>query len=105
MKIAIFAMAAMMAAIPLVPALAEDAAGGASTVAPSAKFTLDTPIQTLVADAQAKAVLDKFLPGTTTHPSYGMFKGMSLRQVQPYSGGAITDQALADVERELAAIQ
>ena len=59
----------------------------------------------MVADVQAKAVLDKFLPGTTTHPSYKMFKAMTLRQIQPYSGGAITAAALADVERELSTIQ
>lgn len=102
MKIAIFAIAAMM---PLVPAVAQEAVTQAGAVAPSAKFTLDTPIQTLVADAQAKAVLDKFLPGTTSHPTYEMFKAMTLRQIQPYSGGAITDAALADVARELSAIQ
>lgn len=102
MKFAMFALAVM---VPLVPAVAQEAVPEAVTVAPSAKFTLDTPIQTLVADVQAKAVLDKFLPGTTTHPSYKMFKAMTLRQIQPYSGGAITAAALADVERELSTIQ
>ncbi len=102
MKIALFAIAAML---PLVPAVAQEAVPEAATVAPSAKFTLNTPIQTLVADVQAKAVLDKFLPGTTTHSSFEMFKAMTLRQIQPYSGGVITDGVLADVERELSTIQ
>ena len=102
MKIMLFAVAALL---PFAPLAAQDAHGAHAAMATAAKFTLDTPIEALAADPAAKAVLDKFLPGTTTHPSYDMFKGMTLRAVQPFSGGAITDEALANVERELAAIK
>ncbi|TGX53616.1 hypothetical protein E5A73_12390 [Sphingomonas gei] len=73
--------------------------------AATAKFSLDTPIEALVADPQAKAVLDADLPGVSTHPSYDMFKGMSLRAVQPMSNGKLTDEALKKVETDLAAIK
>lgn len=71
----------------------------------TAKFNLDTPIETLAADEKAKAVLMADLPDLLPHPSYEMFKGMSLRQVQPYSEGKITDEVLAKVETDLAAIK
>jgi hypothetical protein len=83
------------------------AAAAPATAAPAAtaKFSLDTPIEALVADAKAKAVLDADLPGVTTHPSYDMFKGMSLRAVQPMSDGKLTDEMLKKVETDLAAIK
>nr|WP_294813427.1 hypothetical protein [uncultured Sphingomonas sp.] len=83
------------------PAVAPAAAAPAA----AAKFSLDTPIEALVADAKAKAVLDADLPGVTTHPSYDMFKGMSLRAVQPMSDGKLTDEMLKKVETDLAAIK
>ena len=36
------------------------------------------------------------------HESYPMFKGMSLKQVQPYAQGRITDEQVAKVAAELA---
>ena len=81
------------------------AAAPAAAPAAAAKFGLDTPIEALVADAKAKAVLDADLPGVTTHPSYDMFKGMSLRAVQPMSDGKLTDEMLKKVETDLAAIK
>ncbi|MGB5778035.1 MAG: hypothetical protein WBH10_03035 [Allopontixanthobacter sediminis] len=102
MKIALFAATALL---PFAPIAAQDAPAAEAGEATAAKYTLDTPIETLAADPAAKAVLDKHLPGTTTHASYDMFKTMSLRAVQPFSGGAITDEILAQVERDLAAIK
>ncbi len=67
-------------------------------------FTLDTPIRLLVADAAAKAVLDRELPGLTTHRHYEQFKGMSLRGLKPFSGGLISDERLQAVEAALKAL-
>lgn len=77
----------------------------ADAPAAAAKFNLDTPIEVLAADEKAKAVLMTDLPDLLPHPSYESFKGMSLRQVQPYSQGALTDELLAKVETDLAAIK
>ena len=41
----------------------------------------------------------------TAHPAYEQFKGMSLRQVQPFSEGQITDEMLKKIETDLAAIK
>jgi hypothetical protein len=67
-------------------------------------MSLDTPIETIVANPAGKAVLDKDLPGLTTHPAYDQFKSMSLKEVQPMSQGAITDDQLAKTGADLAAL-
>ncbi len=80
------------------------AAAPAATASTTARFNLDTPIETIAADAAAKAVLDADLPGVTTNEHFDMFKSMSLHQLQPMAGGRLTDEALARVARDLAAI-
>ncbi|KTF68199.1 hypothetical protein ACNFJ7_12385 [Sphingomonas sp. HT-1] len=87
------------------PPAAAPAPAQAATPASAAKFSLDTPIEQLIADPKAKAVLDADLPGVSTHPALDQFKTMSLRAVQPFSNGALTDEMLAKVEKDLAAIQ
>ena len=44
-------------------------------------FTLDTTLGTLLDDPQAKAVLDKYLPGISSNPLAEMAKGMSLNMI------------------------
>ena len=88
------------------PALAQTAPAPAPTTAPApAKFSADTPIQDIVADPAAKAVLDKNLPGLTGLPEYEMFKGLSLKQVQAYSNGKLTDAMIAKTNADLAEIK
>lgn len=107
---------AALALCVAVPAVAQDASGQnaapapAPAPAPSAtpaapRFTLDTPIQQIVDNPAARAVLDTAMPGVSTHPSYEMFKGMSLREVQPYSNGVITDAMMTATAEGLARIQ
>ena len=60
--------------------------------------------QAAAAAPAGKAVLDKELPGLLTHPAYDTFKAFSLKALQPYSNGLITDERLAAVEAELKAI-
>ena len=113
----LIACAATLTVLTVVPALAQTtvttpSTGGATTTTTTtttttaaAKYTLDTPIETLVADAAAKAVLDADIPGMTTHPAFDQFKAMSLKQLQPISQGQITDEQLAKVATGLAAIK
>ncbi len=44
-------------------------------------FTLDTTLGTLLNDPQAKAVVDRHLPGVSTNPMAAMAKGMSLKMI------------------------
>jgi hypothetical protein len=99
----LLAPAAYAQTAPAAPATPAPAVG--SLAAAAAKFNLDTPIETLAADEKAKAVLMADLPELLPHPSYEMFKGMSLKGVQPYSNGALTDELLAKVEKDLAEIK
>lgn len=80
-------------------------APAAAPAAAAAKFSLDTPIEALIADEKAKAVLDADIPGLSSHPALDQFKAMSLKAVQPFSNGALTDEMLKKVETDLAAIK
>lgn len=44
-------------------------------------FTLDTTLGQILDDPQAKAVLDKHLPGVSSNPIVGMAKGMTLNMI------------------------
>ena len=74
-------------------------------VAADSALGVDTPIETLAANPKAKAVLDRYLPGLTSHPHYETFKDQSLRQLMPVSEGQITPEKLAQIQTALAAIQ
>jgi len=99
----------LMAASPALtsPAVAQTAAPAPAPMpvaAPVQLFTADTPLETVVANPAAKAVLDKTLPNISKHPAFDQFKSMSLRQLQPYAEGKITDDAVAKVDAELKAL-
>ncbi|OGN89888.1 MAG: hypothetical protein A2Y88_02685 [Chloroflexi bacterium RBG_13_48_10] len=44
-------------------------------------FTLDTTLSELLNDPQAKAVLEKQLPGISSNPMIAMAKGLSLNMI------------------------
>ncbi|MFA5969453.1 MAG: hypothetical protein WC816_09460 [Sphingomonas sp.] len=90
------------------PAMAQTGAPAAAepaTPAVATKFSLDTPIETIVADPKGKAVIEADIPPLTSHPAFDQFKSMSLRALQPLSGGAISDDLLKKVETDLASIK
>ena len=59
-------------------------------------------VEQLLADAKAKPIVEKHIPGIAEHPSYEMFKGMTLVELKPFSEGVITDDILAAIKSELA---
>ena len=73
--------------------------------AASAKLSIDSPIEVIAADPKGKVVLDANFPGMTANPMYEQFKTMTLKQVQPMSGGRMTEAAVAKTEADLAAIK
>lgn len=102
MKFAPLAALGLAVAAIAMPAAAQTAPAPAAA---TAAFTLDTPIEALVADARTKAVLDKHLPGIDQHPAFEQFKALSLNALAPYSQGMITPDLLALVAADLAAIK
>ncbi|MEE4201188.1 hypothetical protein [Erythrobacter sp.] len=96
-----FAPALWLAAFAAAPAIAQTpSAPAAAADAP----TIDTPIAVLMASEATRAVLVKHLGPLGEHPSYEQFKTMSLVQLQPWSAGQITDEALAKIKADLAAL-
>ncbi|MFN3836246.1 MAG: hypothetical protein ACK4MI_00885 [Brevundimonas sp.] len=96
-------LAAGAASAQTAPAPAQDHANHAAGHH-AAHPTIDSTIEALVADPATKAVLDKHLPGIDRHPAYAQFKGMTLRQVAPFSQGNITDAKIAAIDTDLKAI-
>lgn len=105
----------LLVAIPLaltaMPLAAQDHSGHAMPAAPAtpaataAKFSLDTPIQTLLADPAAKAVVEANLPGISTHPQLALFQSASLSQVAGMAPDRMPADKLQKIKAELAALK
>ena len=52
-----------------------------------------------------KAVLEKHLAALVGNPQIEMARGMTLKQVQGFAGDQLSDEVLAKVDADLAAIQ
>jgi hypothetical protein len=96
-----FATAALTAPVA---AMAQSDAPSAPA-APAAAFSIDTPIEALMADERAKAVVTTHLPGIDQHPAYEQFKALSLKALAPFSQGMISDELLGKISTDLAAIK
>jgi hypothetical protein len=107
MKFIPLAALGLAAAAVTAPAFAaeDDAATTTTTAAAAAAFTVDMPIEALMADERAKAAVLTTLPDLDQHPAYEQFKAMSLTAVAPFSQGMITEEVLAKIAADLAAIQ
>jgi len=105
-------IAAALAIVP-VPALAQTPApapASSATPAPAAPANAaplngDSPIEAIAMAPVGKASMEKNMPGVLDHPAYEQFKGMSLRALEPLSGGLITDEKIAALEQDLKAAQ
>jgi alpha-L-rhamnosidase len=84
---------------------AYDGAPLAARVNPPARFSTRTTIGALLADPQARAVLEKRLPGITKDPRVDQALGMTLREAAPHEPTILTEEMLATLDRDLAAIE
>ena len=98
--------AAVLLATTSSAAIASDTTDQADKAEKPAKMTIDTPIEQLMADEKAKAIVAENMGGTdlTEHPMYGQFQTMSLKELQPWSGGQITEEMLEKIAAGLAAL-
>lgn len=87
-------------------ALAEDAPSPApaTSAAKAVYTTADTEIGTLLDDPAARAVLDKHIPSVSKGENIDMARSMTLRSLQQYAADTLTDQALKDIDADLAKI-
>lgn len=79
------------------------AAAAAAAPAATAAVTIDSPIEAIAATPAGKASFEKNMPELLPHPAYEQFKGMTLRDLAPLSGGTITDEKIAAVDADLKA--
>jgi len=70
----------------------------------SAGYTLETPLEVIVANPQGQAVINKYMPKLLGNPMYGSFKGMSLKTLAIFSRGEWTDEKMALVKADLGAL-
>ena len=63
--------------------------------------TINSTLKELLADPKAKAILEKHFAGLSGNPQLQMAMGMTLKQIQPFSKGAITAEKLKLVEEDL----
>lgn len=92
-------------ALCLAPASLHAQTAPAPVPAAAPALSVETPIETIAADPAGKAVLEKLMPTLLTHAAYDSFKSMSLKDLAPYSQGAITDEKLAQVDTALKALK
>src|SRR5688572_23154020 len=80
-------------------------ASAQAPAAPAAAYsTSETSIGDLLDNPATKAVLDKHMPGFAGNPQIDMARGMTLKQIQQFAGDAVTDEALARIDADLAKI-
>jgi hypothetical protein len=100
--VAALLLSAMIAAVP---AAAQDKAAPAAAAEPAKAVpsTMSTTIGELLDNPATKAIVEKHLPGFSSHPQIDMARSLSLKAVQAYAP-QITDDILAKIEAELAAL-
>lgn len=90
-------LAAAQTPAPAAPA----AAPAASAAAPAAALTIDSPIDDLLNNPGAKAVLAKDMPKLLTYDQLDMIKSMSLRQISQYPQAELDDAKLQAIQNDL----
>ena len=99
----LLAVAAASATIAAAPVFAVDPPAAA---APAVKLSVaDSTIGTLLDNPAAKAVLMKHVPALAGNAQIEMARTMTLKQIQSYAGDALSDEVLAKIDLDLAAIK
>jgi hypothetical protein len=83
------------------PAAAAPAAAAPIAAAPGAMSVEKTSIGDLLADAGAKAVLEKDMPKLVSYPGLDQIKGMTLRDISAYPEAELDDAKLASIQKDL----
>jgi hypothetical protein len=97
--------AAALAFVSVAAAAQDGAHQHAAAPASAARLNLDTPLETIMADAAGAALIESVAPGTSAHPQYAAFKGMSLRELSMIASDKLTPEVLAKLEAALAQIK
>jgi alpha-L-rhamnosidase len=83
---------------------AYDGTALAARINPPARFSTHTRIEDILANPQARAAVDKRLPGFSTDPRLPQAYQMTLREVAPYVPDVFTEEMLKTIDEDLRAI-
>ena len=68
-------------------------------------YSEQTRMREIIADERAKAILDKHLPGASTHPQLYMAMDMTLKEISWYPESGLTSDKLQALVDDLAALK
>ena len=100
----LLAAATAMALVGAPAFAAEPQPAAAAQPAKPAFSTDETDIGTLLNNPQTRAVLEKHIPQFVGNPQIDMARSMTLKQIQSFAADALTDEVLAKIATDLAAI-
>ncbi|MDP3403890.1 MAG: hypothetical protein Q8S03_04305 [Brevundimonas sp.] len=86
------------------PTPGSDHSGHAAVPAAAAKPTINSSIKDLLAYPATAAILEKHLPGVSQHPALPQFQDMTLADVAPLSGGAISATVITAIDADIKAL-
>jgi para-nitrobenzyl esterase len=90
------------AGLKAMPASSRPADGAHVASSPGAsRLTVESPIEALATNPQAKAILERHVPTITTSAMYPRYKSMSLKQLAEMSGGRIGAETIAAIAADL----
>ena len=96
----------LIAALALTVAAPAFAADPAPAPAEAAVYsTAGSTLGVLLDNAATKAVLEKHIPKLVANPQLAMARGITLKQTQGMAGDALSDDLLARIDADLAAIK
>ena len=72
-----------------------------SSEASAVRYDRHTKLGVLLADDRARDLLERHIPGLSSHPGMDMAKALSLVQLSRFARTLVSDQALDDIERDL----
>ncbi len=69
-----------------------------------AKFSEDSKVGDLLKDPGARAILEEYIPGVSTHPQMKMAAGMTLKAICGFPQTKISKEKLAEISVKLQAL-
>ena len=104
MRLAVVAVLLSLGALS--PAVSPSAAAeGTESPAPATVYTTEeTPVGEILDDADAAAIVNKYVAGFSTAPQVDQARAMTLRDIQQYAPESFTDEVLKSIDADFAAL-
>jgi hypothetical protein len=93
----------IQSAAPILPPQSMRPVPPPTALSSAAELNIGMPVEQIAASPAGRAILNKDLPALLPHPAYEQVKNLTLREIQPMSGGVITDDVIAKIDADLKA--